>query len=77
MKNGQCPRCGSRTIYSQPSAIYFYNNTLQVRTGAFSRGVPFTSYICTTCGFFENYVADQDKLAEVARTWQKVPAGAD
>jgi hypothetical protein len=74
MKNGQCPKCNSETVYSQAGGIFFYNIDLHVRTGSLDRAVPFVSYICTTCGYFENFGTNQGKLAVVARTWQKVPA---
>ena len=72
MKNGVCPKCNSKTIYSQPQAVYFYQGHLHVSTGSQSSGVQFTSYVCTACGYFENYITDQSKLAEVASKWKKV-----
>jgi hypothetical protein len=30
------------------------------------------TYICTACGYFEHYVADPGKLAEVAQSWPAV-----
>ena len=30
------------------------------------------TYICTRCGYFEHYVADPEKLSEVANTWGQV-----
>lgn len=29
-------------------------------------------YVCVTCGYFEQYVTDTAKLAEVARKWARV-----
>jgi hypothetical protein len=29
-------------------------------------------YICSTCGYFEIYIADQKKLNDVAQKWEKV-----
>jgi hypothetical protein len=29
-------------------------------------------YVCTTCGYFETYIAEQGKLNEVAQKWEKV-----
>ena len=77
MKNGQCPKCGSQTVYSQPNGICFHNsNSFHVRTATLDRNTPFMSYLCTTCGYFENYATDPNKLAEAAKTWPKVPAPA-
>ncbi len=47
-------------------------NQLHVYTGRISRGIPFDSFVCTTCGYFENYLRDANKLADVARTWAPV-----
>ena len=74
MRNGRCTKCNSETVYTQPGGIFFYTNALHVRTGSLEQGVPFVSFICTTCGYFENFVADPQKLAVVAQKWQKVAA---
>jgi hypothetical protein len=37
------------------------------------QGVDVQSYLCTTCGYFENYVTDAKRLAEAAQQWPKVP----
>ena len=79
MRNGTCPSCGSTTIYSRPGgAKITETGHIRIITGsaARSRPVPYVSYVCTTCGLFENYLANADKLAEVAQTWQKVPPAA-
>jgi hypothetical protein len=31
-----------------------------------------THYLCTTCGYFEVYIEDKDKLKAVANDWKKV-----
>jgi hypothetical protein len=76
MRDGRCSKCGSTTVYSQAGGVFFYNNTVHVHTSALDRAVPFVSFVCASCGYFENYIADGAKLAEVARTWAKVPAAA-
>ena len=35
-------------------------------------GTPVDTYLCTSCGFWERYVADPEKLAQVAQKWPKV-----
>jgi predicted nucleic-acid-binding Zn-ribbon protein len=30
------------------------------------------SYVCANCGYFENYIADQSKLADIASKWERV-----
>jgi hypothetical protein len=29
-------------------------------------------YICTRCGYFEQYVADAQKMSEITNSWEKV-----
>jgi hypothetical protein len=75
MKNGQCPKCNSTTIHSQPQGIYYYQITALHLGNTGSMMIPnatVVSYLCTTCGYFENYIADQKILAQVAAKWQKV-----
>lgn len=73
MRNGKCSKCNSPTVYQQTGGIYFDSrNAFHVYTGAFDMTVPYVSFICASCGYFENYVADANKLAEVAQKWQKV-----
>jgi predicted nucleic-acid-binding Zn-ribbon protein len=74
MRNGVCPRCGSATVYSQAGGVHVSGGErIYVPTSRIDKAVPFVSFVCTTCGYFENYIADQNKLTEVAQKWQKVP----
>jgi hypothetical protein len=31
------------------------------------------SFLCTSCGYYENYIADAKKLSDAAQKWPKVP----
>ena len=35
-------------------------------------GSEFESYVCTECGYFENYITDKAKLQGVQQKWAKV-----
>lgn len=80
MKNGTCPKCGSASVYSRPNgiALDFSNREpgVFVRTGTLTRPSPVIAFVCSTCGYFEFYISDPGKLAEVAKTWQRVPLAA-
>jgi hypothetical protein len=45
---------------------------VRVETGGVTGMSTIDTYICTTCGYFENYLADPGKLAEVTQAWGKV-----
>lgn len=70
MKNGRCPRCGSNKIYSAADLPLkggpFGSNTIPVSLTSMA---PLDNYVCVDCGLVESYVADEDKLAEIARKW--------
>ncbi len=75
MKTGKCPKCGSKKIFSAVD--------MPLKGGPFgSNSIPISltsmaaldNYVCTDCGLVERYVADQEKLEEIARRWAPVNA---
>ena len=74
MKSGKCPKCGSAAVFSRTNGIYIPKvlGTFVQTTGQGSLGSPSDDYICTDCGYYERYIADKPKLAEVAKTWKRV-----
>lgn len=74
MKNGHCSSCESMTVHVKTGGVGFgSSDKIYVYTSAATRAVPMTTYVCTTCGYFESYIADVKKLAEVAKNWPRVP----
>jgi len=78
MKNGKCPKCGSSEIFS--------GKDLPLKSGPFgSNSIPISltsmaaldNYVCTDCGLVERYVADEEKLKEIAKKWKPVNAEMD
>jgi predicted nucleic-acid-binding Zn-ribbon protein len=78
MKNGKCPKCGSVEIYTAED--------LPLKSGPFgSNSIPVSltsmaaldNYVCVDCGLVERYVADVDKLREIAKKWRPVIAKRD
>ena len=57
MKNGTCPKCNSTSVYFKPYALD--KITLD------GKGVEYTDYVCTECGFFETYITDRDALGKI------------
>jgi ribosomal protein S27AE len=73
MRNGKCPKCGKPTVYAKQRGMSFGDGGIHVYTGAMiSKPVPVDHYLCTSCGYFEAYVADPEKLSAVAQSWTKV-----
>jgi predicted nucleic-acid-binding Zn-ribbon protein len=78
MKNGKCPKCGSSEIFA--------GKDLPLKSGPFgSNSIPISltsmaaldNYVCTDCGLVERYVADEEKLKEIAKKWKPVNTGKD
>ena len=72
MKSGNCPKCEAQTVYRKRDGIGFGGGGTFVytRDGASASDVDY--YVCTTCGYFEAYIADEEKLMDVGRYWWKV-----
>lgn len=78
MKNGKCPKCGSVDV--------FVARDLPLKSGPFgSNAIPISltsmaaldNYVCVDCGLVERYVADEEKLREIAKKWRQVAARRD
>ncbi|MDX9786708.1 MAG: hypothetical protein RBT11_08025 [Desulfobacterales bacterium] len=78
MKNGKCPKCGSVEIFAAKE--------LPLKSGPFgSNAIPVSltsiaaldNYVCVACGLVERYVADEEKLKEIAKKWKPVMAKQD
>ena len=73
MKNGQCPICNSSDVFKKTTGVWFGNTGLTVNTGGLvTSKTDFESYVCTNCGYFENYFVDKARLLEVQKKWTRV-----
>jgi len=72
MKNGTCIKCGSTTVHSQVNGFAPGGRREYIGFDGMYSGVDVQSYICKTCGYYENYVADPKRLAEAAQKWPPV-----
>jgi glutaredoxin-related protein len=73
MKNGYCPKCESLKIYLKRNGIAdFEGLKVTASTVGWKHPVVYDSYLCTNCGFFENYIVDKKKLSTVEEIWNKV-----
>ena len=73
MKDGKCPKCGSMEVYSSIDLMLkggpFGSNSIPVSLTSMAA---LDNYVCTDCGKVESYVADDDKLNEIASKWKPV-----
>lgn len=78
MKDGRCPKCGSCAVYC--------GDGIPLKSGPFgSNSIPVTmtaiaaldNYVCTECGYVERYVADKDRLAQIAARWRPIHPADD
>ena len=77
MKNGKCPKCNSTNVFKNQRGMNWGNSgwvelwfgSLEERTNEYS---DCDSYICTDCGYFENYLLDKEVLQKVQSKWTRV-----
>ncbi|HRH46781.1 MAG TPA: hypothetical protein PKY82_34365 [Pyrinomonadaceae bacterium] len=82
MKKGICVKCGSSSICTAEMGFQQDNYTLKLGDSMFSETVFVKShdYICTECGYYEQYIEDKGNLKKIAelaagniRGWSQVP----
>ncbi|TKB23798.1 hypothetical protein FCL47_20915 [Desulfopila sp. IMCC35006] len=73
MKNGQCPKCGARKVYSGANILLksgpFSSNAIPISLTSMAA---LDNYVCAACGLVESYIADQSKLEEIVQRWDQV-----
>ena len=74
LRSGYCPKCKTPTVYRKWDGIYQGTQRVYVTTGNWIVvPSPVDCYICTRCGYFEQYVAaDAQKMSEITNSWEKV-----
>ena len=73
MLNGQCPRCNSGAVYRRKNGIISGDKHIYVTGLGFSssRSDKMT-YVCTACGYYENYIIDKSICGKITAKWEKV-----
>jgi len=76
MKNGICPKCSQRSVYRLEDGIGSSECQYISKGGWGKTTTTFDSYLCTSCGYFENYVSKLSHLEAIANggKWKKVIA---
>ena len=74
MRDGKCRSCGALSVFARQNGIKVGDaaNGVFVYTSWATSPVQTVAFVCASCGYFEHYVTDQQKLAEVAQTWTRV-----
>ena len=75
MKNGLCPKCGTRAVYTQRNVLGVDGSGWKVGLrlpNSWLSTSPLDVYVCGMCGYLETYVADERALAKIVRTWQPI-----
>ena len=73
MKNGQCPKCNSREIYTSADGGIGdgFNILVLTEQESMTSTRKWQTFLCTACGSYENYLLDQDKIARIVDDPQK------
>jgi hypothetical protein len=75
MRRGLCVKCGTPTVYRRLNGISHGGGTsggVFVHTSWLTSASAVEHLICTRCGYFESYVVDERKMAEIVNNWEKV-----
>ena len=68
MKDGVCPKCKSNEVYFRTPPRTDANSVIYIRLMVEAR---LTYYVCTNCGYVEQYIEEPGKLQRIAETWTK------
>ncbi len=70
MKNGTCPLCGGKEIYSgtgvQWKAGTHNYNCIPV---SLFRAAALDNYVCGQCGYVQSFIAKEKDLAAIKKKW--------
>lgn len=73
MKNGICPKCNAASVYRRQNNNGPYGiNTVPVGGVLGGTIAPVDTYVCTRCGYYENYIRDGKKLIYIAEHWEHI-----
>ena len=67
MKSGQCPKCGSPEVYHRTRGPLEEGVSISLWAAA-----TLDTYVCTNCGYVEDYVLDDSNFAKIVKKWAKV-----
>ncbi|MBF9073137.1 hypothetical protein [Streptacidiphilus fuscans] len=69
MRSGICPKCGSSEVHTMFGGIYRGQAPVIRISGLLSTRAESDDYVCTDCGYFEQYFVPGPALTKIARKW--------
>jgi predicted nucleic-acid-binding Zn-ribbon protein len=74
LKSGTCPKCGSNEVYNDSKKMP--NNQRAYINISATRAFTVVTYICINCGYFEEYIKDEDlrdekNILKIKDKWSK------
>jgi hypothetical protein len=75
MQDGICPNCKATTIFMQKNGIQFGEaDGVYIFASAAASVSKINSYVCTSCGYFQNFLAAPEMLAKISASdkWTRV-----
>jgi hypothetical protein len=72
MRNGKCSKCGSATVYTQANGVVGHSREY-ISLDSVNYPVNVVTFLCGSCGYYENYISDVKKLGEAVQKWPKAP----
>ncbi len=77
MKDGVCPKCGSKDIFTDSNlrvkVTMFGMNQVIAKVGAISNTLAeYNNYLCSQCGYLEQYVESMPERAKLLENWARL-----
>lgn len=73
MKNGTCPKCGAKEVYTQVGNMAAQEG-ISLKGGVINKGAAPDKYICLACGYLEYYLPlSPENVKLVRENWKPVP----
>lgn len=81
MRRGTCPKCSQASVRCARSGAYWHGASttgeMRVRTGTQVPSAEVGSlvdiYVCTACGYFEQYLMSGEAIGAISATWSYLP----
>lgn len=69
MKDGTCVKCGSTEVYRRKQ---HYAQGISSLVISILKTIYLDIYACTTCGYIETYLPDEQAKNDIAKKWPRV-----